>query len=235
MIPLERSRATIIVGAGIAGLACARRLAEAQQPFLVVGDNVGGRIWRSRDGVVNLGAYFVRADYHHVNRLVKRGRRIKALAARCHDLYGSYTLWDRRLLLHLPQAARFLRHLFAFRRRYEAFKANAVVMSQAQAIRADPYLWHLYHQPASDFIRQHRFGAIARHYIAPALYGTAFQPLSRLTAFVLLLGALPIVVPIFEFTLRSDAVRSDWSRNLLTDTVTGIALNRSGFIGDCFA
>lgn len=146
MIPVGRSHATIIVGAGIAGLACVRRLAEAQRPFLVVSDNVGGRIWRSRDGAVNIGAYFVRADYHHVNPLVKRGRRINALAAGLHNRDGSYTLWDRRLLLHLPQAAPFFRHLFAFQRRYEAFKANALVMSQAQAIRADPYLWRLYHQ-----------------------------------------------------------------------------------------
>jgi hypothetical protein len=95
-------------------------------------------------------------------------------------------------------------------------------MSQARAIRSDAYLWHLYQQPAPEFIRQHRIDDIARHYIAPGLHGTAFQPVSRLTAFVLLLGSLPVVVPIFEFTLRPDVLRGDWSRNLLKAKVTGI-------------
>jgi hypothetical protein len=105
----------------------------------------------------------------------------------------------------------------------EALKANSVVMSQARAIHSDPYLWHLYRQPASDFIRQHRIDTIARHYLAPGLHGTTFQPLSRLTAFVLLLGALPVIVPIYEFSLRSEILRRGWSRNLLEDTVAGIA------------
>ncbi len=70
---------TIIVGAGIAGLACARRLHNAQRPFLVISENVAGRVQRSGDGVVNLGAYYVRGDYTHVNRYVQLGRRISTV------------------------------------------------------------------------------------------------------------------------------------------------------------
>lgn len=223
LTPAGRAPETIIVGAGIAGLACARRLDEVQHPYLMITENVGGRIRRSGDGAVNLGAYYVRADYRHVAQLVERGRRINSLAVRRHDQAGSYTLWNHRLLLHLPQAARFLRQLRTFRSHYEALKANSVVMSQARAIHSDPYLWHLYRQPAPDFIRQHRIDTIARHYLAPGLHGTTFQPLSRLTAFVLLLGALPVIVPIYEFSLRSEILRRGWSRNLLEDTVAGIA------------
>jgi hypothetical protein len=218
----ERSHDTIIVGAGVAGLACARRLDEAQHPFLVIAEDVGGRICRSADGSMNLGAYYVRADYHHINELVTRGRRINAHATSRHDRLGSYTLWSQRLLLHLPQALRFLWHLFRFRRHYEVFKANCVAMSQAQAIRSDPHLWHLYQQPASEFIRQHRLESVARSYMAPGLHGTAFVPLSRLTAFTLMLGALPVVMPIFEFTVKPRVLEGNWSRNLLADTVTGI-------------
>ena len=76
---LGKAQETIIVGAGIAGLACARRLHDAGRRFLVISENVGGRIQRSRDGAVNLGAYYVRADYTHVNRYVHLGRRIDRL------------------------------------------------------------------------------------------------------------------------------------------------------------
>jgi transposase InsO family protein len=118
LTPAGRPPETIIVGAGIAGLACARRLDEVQHPYLMITENVGGRIRRSGDGAVNLGAYYVRADYRHVAQLVERGRRINSLAVRRHDQAGSYTLWNHRLLLHLPQAARFLRQLRTFRSHY---------------------------------------------------------------------------------------------------------------------
>ena len=70
VLSLDGSQETIIVGAGIAGLACARRLHDARHPFLMIAENMGGRIQRSRDGAVNLGAYYVRADYTHVRDLL---------------------------------------------------------------------------------------------------------------------------------------------------------------------
>lgn len=71
-----RSIETIIIGAGIAGEACARRLSEAQRPFHLISENLGGRISRSQDDSVNMGAYYVRGDYEHVNQLVEHGRHI---------------------------------------------------------------------------------------------------------------------------------------------------------------
>ncbi len=74
---MARLHETVIIGGGIAGLACARRLYDSRRPFLLITEDVGGRIRKSADGTVNLGAYYVRSDYSHVNRFVDRGRRIK--------------------------------------------------------------------------------------------------------------------------------------------------------------
>jgi hypothetical protein len=230
-VRVEQNVETIIIGAGIAGEACARRLAEAQQPFLLIGEDLGGRISRSRDDSINLGAYYVRADYDHVNQLVTRGRRINALTTLRHSRDGSYRLASLRLLFHLPQAARLLNQLRRFQRHYRELKRSCLVDSQAGAIRADPYLWRLYHQPAPEFIDQHRLGSIARHYAGPGLHGTAFLPLSQMSAFVLLLGALPALVPIYEFTHRPDT-GADWARGLLFDTVTGIKRHGRRYLMD---
>ncbi len=221
-MPADRSVETIIIGAGIAGEACARRLVKAQRPFLLISEDLGGRISRSQDDSVNLGAYCVRADYEHVNKLVTRGRRINALTTVHHSRDGSYRLRDPRLFSHLPQAVRFISQLRRFQRHYQTLKGRCLVDSQAGAIRSDPYLWRLYQQPASEFIDQYRLGSIARDYAGPGLYGTTFLPLSRLTAFTLLLGALPILVPIYEFAYRADTGAA-WTRSVLFDTVTEIS------------
>ncbi|MCP5110297.1 MAG: NAD(P)/FAD-dependent oxidoreductase, partial [bacterium] len=142
---------TIIVGAGIAGLACARRLHDSGHRFHVISENVGGRIERSPDGTLNLGAYYVRSDYSHVNQYVQLGRRLDRLAVQRHDTGNStYRYWDRRLLLHMPQAVRFLRLLVDFRRRYNTLKQLTISTGQANAIRSDAVLHRLYRQPALD-------------------------------------------------------------------------------------
>ncbi len=223
------SPGTVIIGAGIAGLACARRLHKAGHPFLVISENIGGRICRSRDGRVNLGAYYVRADYDHVNQFVRLGRRINTLRTLRHDRDGAYTFLDRRVLFHVPQAMRFLTMLLTFRRHYEVLKSNCLIMSQAEAIRSDPYLYDLYRQPAVEFIRQNRLKDIARHYLTPSLHGTAFSPPEELSAFILLLTALPFLVPIYEFTFRLDAMVDGFSHALMRDSVASITQHDVGY------
>ena len=219
---------TVIVGGGIAGLACARRLYDAERSFLLITEDVGGRIRTSTDGAVNVGAYYVRADYDHVNRFVDRGRRIKRRQILRGDPNGSFTRWDMPLLLHPLQAVRFVRLMREFRRCYEVFKQDCLVMSQAEAIRADPLLLDLYHEPASRFIRQHRIEDIARSYLAPAVQGTAFTSVDRVTAFTMLVGVLPLIVPMFEYTFRFDRLTTGFEDAMLFDSVTAITPATNG-------
>ncbi|MEE8536669.1 MAG: NAD(P)-binding protein [Acidobacteriota bacterium] len=219
---MARLHETVIIGGGIAGLACARRLYDSRRPFLLITENVGGRIRKSADGTVNLGAYYVRSDYSHVNRFVDRGRRIRRRHILRGDQDGSFTRGDLPLLLHLPQAVRFLRLMREFRRHYEVFKRDCLLMSQAQAIRADPLLWELYHEPAPRFIYRHRIEEVARSYLVPGAQGTAFASVDRLTAFTLLVGALPTIIPMFEYTFRFDLLMTGFEDTVLLDSVTGV-------------
>ena len=219
---------TVIVGGGIAGLACARRLHDSERSFLLITEDVGGRIRTSVDGMVNLGAYYVRDDYSHVNQFVDRGRRMKRRQILRGDPSGSFSRWDVPLLLHPIQAVRFVRLIREFRRHYEAFRQDCLVISQAEAIRSDPLLRDLYCEPAPQFIRRHRIEDIARAYLAPAVQGTAFTSIDRLTAFTLLVGVLPLIVPMFEYTPRLDRLTAGFEGALLYDSVTAINATTSG-------
>ena len=220
---------TVIVGGGIAGLACARRLHDSQRSFLLITEDVGGRIRTSADGTVNLGAYYVRGDYDHVNQFVDRGRRIKRRHILRGDPNGSFTRRDVPLLRHPLQAVRFVRFMRMFRRHYETLKQDCVAMSQAQAIRADPLLYDLYHEPAPRFIERKRIEDIARSYLAPAAQGTAFTSVDRLTAFTMLVGTLPLIVPMYEYTFRFDVLIAGFEDAVLIDSVTAVTPKGVGY------
>ena len=215
-------RQCVIIGAGIAGLACARTLCDAGEDFTIISPNLGGRIVQSADGTLPFGAFYVRADYDLVNRFVSRGRRVRGRDTLRHDHAGAYTRWDRRVIAHPLQVARLLVLLQRFRRHYHRFQANTVTMSQADAIAADPFLHHLYHQPALATVRQHGFGDVAHAYVAPGLHGTAFVPLERLTGFTMLLGSLPALEPIYEFTMRWDDLLAGFADRIVNGTVQSI-------------
>jgi glycine/D-amino acid oxidase-like deaminating enzyme len=220
---------TVIVGGGIAGLACARRLAENRRGFLLITEDVGGRIRASRDGSVNLGAYYVRDDYLHVNAFVERGRRIRRRQMLRGNDDGSFSRSDLPLLRHLPQTFRFIRLMRVFRRHYDAFKRDCLLVSQAAAIRSDPLLWDLYREPARRFVRRHRIEDITRSYLAPAIQGTGFTSIDGLTAFTLLVGVLPTVIPIHEYTFRFDRLTAGFVDDLLIDAVAEVTPTPEGY------
>ncbi len=165
----------------------------------------------------------MRADYTHVLRYVRLGRRIDHLAVHRHDGDETYTYWDWRFLWHLPQAIQFLRLLMEFRRRYDDLKERCVAIGQAAAIRSDPALTRLYHQPALEFIEQHKINDLARWYLAPGIHGTTFASLHDITAFTLLLGALPVLIPAYEFTPRLDRLTAGFGDAIVIDTATALA------------
>ncbi|UCE84841.1 MAG: FAD-dependent oxidoreductase [Deltaproteobacteria bacterium] len=215
-------RETVIIGGGIAGLACGRRLCDAGAPFTLVTERVGGRIRRSRDGAVNLGAYYVMGDYRHVGRYVRRGRQLSALRSRVHVGSGSYTGWSWRAVRTLRQSRRFGRLLREFREHYEAFKTACETRSQAQAIRADPFLRGLYRAPASELVAECRIADFVEHFAAPGLHGSTFLPLSRLSGFVLLQFTLPMIVPIHEFEFQQAELIRGFEAAIRTGSVTRI-------------
>jgi len=68
---------TIVIGGGISGLACARTLADAKEDFLLISDELGGRMLTSKALTVDYGASYVTSAYKNVLKFVNKGERLK--------------------------------------------------------------------------------------------------------------------------------------------------------------
>ena len=81
---------TIIIGAGISGLSCGRRLQQYNKDFIIISKDIGGRILTSEDEEVNYGAFFVCSDYKNLLKYVKIKSRIKLHDFCFHEKDKSY-------------------------------------------------------------------------------------------------------------------------------------------------
>ena len=72
----QKKTDTLIIGGGISGLAAARRLFEAQRPFILVTDRKGGRMYHSKDYSMNFGATYINNDYKNVSKYVRKGQKL---------------------------------------------------------------------------------------------------------------------------------------------------------------
>src|SRR3989338_9262295 len=113
---VQKEVETIIVGGGIAGLGCARTLQDNNRPFLLITENVGGRILTSKDRKVNYGAYYVGNDYTNVLKYVEKKRILVPLGVEFHRRDRGYFLLNYRFLLNFRQ---FMRLMFYY---YENLK-----------------------------------------------------------------------------------------------------------------
>ncbi|MCL1595529.1 MAG: hypothetical protein M3132_14360, partial [Actinomycetia bacterium] len=136
---------------------------------------------------------------------------------------GSFTRGDLQLLTHPIETLRFLVLMRRFRRRYAAFKRRCTVISQAEVIRDDPVLSELYRTPALEYLEAQHIEHVTRSYIAPVVQGTAFCSIEELTAMTLLIGILPTIVPMYEYTLRTDLLTAGFEDSIVFDSVAVIS------------
>ncbi len=187
---------TLIIGGGIAGLACARKLAEAGRDFLLITKDIGGRIRASGDGRANYGAVCVGSTYANVLPHVERRRRLGDLVSYADP----EPVRVPRAILRFPlQLARWSLLTSRFMAAYRRFQRRALTMSQKRAIEADPYLHGLFFESAESFVKRHRIEDLARS-LEPVLYGVAASTLREQTAFQHQLASASMLVRWHEFS-----------------------------------
>lgn len=204
----EQSRfRTIIVGGGVAGLGCAHRLTTAgDRDFLLLTENIGGRIPTSADGDVNYGAFYVREDYEYISRFTKHKRRIRIRDVLVFSQNHWRSLLDVRNWRHLIGLIRLLWFLRRFRLEYAAFRRLSVHQSQKEAMVQVPWLQKLFRMPATELIDQLGIHFWSTHFLQQLVRSTAFLEIPNISGGVFAACCLPITTAAYEFEFQLQAL-----------------------------
>ncbi len=221
---------TIIIGGGISGIECAHQLQKEKQSFLLISDNIGGRITESSTGNVEYGAYYAMSTYHNVAHHIKKGRRIKPSQLQFHNNKQAYSIFNQKLYSHPLQYLKIIFYLSKFKNHYELFKKRSLTIPQIEALQQDPYLWSLYQTSATKFIETHQLLQIVKNYLAEIIQGTTFTSINKLNAFTFLQFSLPIILPIYELHFKKKEIEQQFNKNWIKGLVTKITKTKNGFL-----
>ncbi|WP_207218985.1 FAD-binding protein [Pengzhenrongella frigida] len=210
----------VVVGAGSAGLSCARMLQDGGADVVVVSDTIGGRLAYDAEAGVNFGAYFVMANYENARKLVTRRTRINPLSCRFHDgADGSFATVSGHSVRRSLGLGAFAVVMARFIRKYSTFKKNCEYMSQREAMELDPYIARLFVQPASEFIAAHHLTAVAQDYVSKFSYACTGVDLDSITALDFCNVAQGLLIPIHRFSFDAQAELNRLGDRFVRDTV----------------
>jgi len=219
---------TLIIGGGISGLSCARRLSDASRDFLLVTDRLGGRMHHSRDGSMNFGASYVTEDYRHVAPYVGRGLPFKLREVHCLNRGKTTTLFHWRNLAFARPTLRLIRRLRELRRTLDAFRNDAEHVPQKDLLAKYPLIGNYAGQPARELVEELRLGPLHDNYFKLAFRGTCFGDPLEANALFYLAVLFPVVVKtwVADFTNTYDLLTAGYREKIRIDRVT--ALKRVG-------
>lgn len=219
---------TIIIGGGISGLSCAKELSKKSKDFLLITEDIGGRILESKDEV-QYGAYYIMNNYNHVKTYVSLKKIINPFSLRFNSQKAHYSILNLRLLINSYQLIKYIILLKEFKNHYEKFKINCLNYSQKEALHKDKFLLDLYNKNAEDYIKEHKLKSLKKDYISQLIYGTTFTTVDKLNEFSLLQFTLPIITPFYEFHFEKEKLISNFKRNIKVDTVKEVKIIKDGY------
>ncbi len=222
MLMASKSFDTLIIGAGISGLACAKHLSAVGEDFLLISKDIGGRMLTSEDGTVNYGAFFVCSDYYHVLPHVNIKSRIKLSDFCFHNQEQSYVLFEPTLIPYTFQFLKTIKMLYRFRKAFRLFRKKSENISQKQAIEQDSLLHDLYMKNADEFVQEHHLQKGTDKYLSKALYSTTFSTISEMNAFSFLQFLLPLITPIYTFTFEKEKMTEPFKERIVLGDVTDV-------------
>ena len=212
---VKNSYETVIVGGGISGLACARSLCEKGRDFLLISEDIGGRILASKDGATNLGAFFVCSDYFHFLKFAKIKNRIKLSDFCFHENGETFVFFEPVLLKYSFQMIKILKLLYKFRKAFRRLRKTCETISQKKAIENDSFLYQLFMENAADFVKRIHIEKGTNKYLSKGLYSTTFSKINEMNAFSFMEFCLPLITPIYTFSFEKDKIIQPFSDNIL--------------------
>ncbi|MFX0091136.1 MAG: NAD(P)-binding protein [Candidatus Hodarchaeota archaeon] len=213
---------TVIIGAGMAGLACAKKLQEKGIDFVIISEDIGGRVLTSADGKTTYGAFFVCSDYFHVLKYVKLKSKIRLRDFCFHKENKIYVFFEPRLLKFSFQFLKVLFWLYKFRRALRKFRKASETISQKEAIENDSFLYGLYMQKADDFVKKHKLQTGTEAYLSEALYSTTFSKITEINAFFYLQYLTPLITSVYTFMFEKEKLIRPFKEKIVIGCVDNI-------------
>jgi len=205
---------TVIVGAGISGLACARRLCERGEDFLIISEDIGGRIHTSEDGTVNYGAFFVYSDYYNMLKFVKLKSQIRLRDFCFHEDDKTYVLFEPGFIKYSFQFIKVLKLLYKFRTAFRKLRKTCEIISQKEAIENDPFLFDLYMQNAADFVQKNSIENGTNKYLSKGLYSITFSAIHEMNSLTFMQFIISLITPIYKFKFEKDRMTQPFKENI---------------------
>ncbi len=221
---------TIIVGGGMAGMACAMQLLEAGRDFLLITDVLGGRIMYSEEAKVNFGAYFVMGNYKHAKELLIQEDLLNPFQVCFHNSDTErFTVLSLHTLTLLPQFIRFFLAMRQFSSHYEKFKQRCLTIPHKAALKADPYMADIFTKPATQFAREKGYEEFSADYVSKFMYACTGASTDDVKALDFLNVSMGLMVPIHRFKFDRQAMTERLGERLVTDTITQIEKRDGGY------
>ncbi len=234
---------TIIIGAGIAGLACARRLHDAGKDFLVISKDIGGRMGALNTPVLDYNVAYATSDYKHV---LKYARKIERL--RLKD-YFYLTDGKYRSILSFTNIKRIVKLIkfFSIARRVSHHVAKCREQTPHKPIKEcienDPLLLKYWKIPAKEFIKKHGFEEVDEIFFNPVSTATGFIESKKLNSLYYLGFLFCVVNKTWILDLKSivERITKGYENKIKIGTVFKIYKNKNAIykvhtsIGDFIA
>lgn len=184
---------TIIIGGGVSGLACGRTLNAKGRDFILLTEEIGGRMLTSKSHKINYGASYITEDYENIMPYMGGGKRIWIHHCYFHDGKKPVSFYRWRTLLETGRLIRIYRIARDFRKRMRRLRQNSLCHSQKEALEADPVLKAYTQKPAAEFVRENGLEYLNRTYFSPLFNSTGFIGYERCNTFAYLDNLMALI------------------------------------------
>ncbi len=222
---------TVIIGAGISGLACANKLHSESKEFIVVSKDIGGRVKSSAtDPTVGMGGVYINSDYFNLLPFVDIIEPFRVRDFYFFDGKKYKTVFSFRNIKYLPKILRFMRLLWQFRNQLNILRKKAEQQELRILIEEDPLLKKYWHLSTTDFLKQYGFEDLDYWFGQPTAGTNFFTSSKDMNVFYYLYLFLTMIRPSYVVDLSKTAQRlyKGFESRLVVDTVTSIEKQKTG-------
>ena len=222
---------TVIVGAGISGLACANKLYSAGKDFVIVSKDVGGRIKVSKkDPRINFGGVYINKDYFN---LMPHVDIVEIFRVRDFAFFNGKTfktIFSVSNLKYYPKIIRFVFLLRRFRNRLNVMRKLAENEELRTVIARDPLLKKYWEMPVTIFLKENNFEDIDYLFGQPTSGTNFFTTSSELNTFYYLFLFISMIRPsyIVDLSKTTQRLSSRFESKLILGEVVAIKKQKNG-------